>query len=258
MISEEQEWEPAPDVDMADTHDLPAPDPDAGEGGEGGSIENEGPEPSQRDANGPGPDEPEGGESEAGESEAGADDPQPGETVDKEQDNGNAGEEEPDGEEAEPAEMKIVLHVRNGRANAGVWRPGADPHLEVFLETDPDVLLSELPGVVERAQARWAENPMRPKYSPPKTPRKKPKPNQTRQPADQQPVDQQPEPDQPRGRPAAATEQHGPAFLNKMRLTEDFMEREVDNQEFDRDLWARAVRMALDGKNTPLRSEMRE
>ena len=50
MISEEQEWPPAPDVDMADTHDLPAADPDPWEGG---SIENEGPEPSQQDTDGP-------------------------------------------------------------------------------------------------------------------------------------------------------------------------------------------------------------
>ena len=173
MISEEQEWQPAPDVDMADTHDLPKADPDPWEGG---SIENEGRESSQHDVDESGASGYEAGESEAGESEAGdagADDPQPGETVDKERENGNAGEEETDGEgadgeEAEPAEMKVVLHVRNGRANAGVWRPGADPHLEVFLETDPDVLLSELPGLIERAEARWAENPMRPKHSPPK------------------------------------------------------------------------------------------
>ena len=203
MISEEQEWEPAPDADMADTHDLPTADPDAGEGGEGGSIENEGPEPSQRDANGPGPDEPEGGESEAGESEAGAESPQPGETVNKEQDNGNAGEEEPDGEETdgeetETEELKVVLHVKNGRANAGVWRPGADPHLEVFLETDPDVLLSELPGVVERAQARWAENPMRPKYSPPKPKNQSKKGNKQ---APKQPSSQPSS--QPSGQPSA-------------------------------------------------------
>ena len=192
MISEEQELEPSPDAGMADTHDLPAADPDPWEDG---SIENEGPEPLQQDADESEADESDAGGSEAG--DAGADGPQPGETVDKERDNGDAGEEEPDGEGtdgegAETEELKVVLHVRNGRANAGVWRPGADPHLEVFLETGVDVLLSELPGLIERAQARWAENPMRPKYNPPKTPRKKPKPNQTRKPAGQQP-----EPDQP-------------------------------------------------------------
>ena len=52
--------------------------------------------------------------------DAGAEDPQAGETGEEGQDAGNAGEE------AETEELKVVLHVRNGRANAGVWRPGAD------------------------------------------------------------------------------------------------------------------------------------
>ena len=165
MISEEQERGPAPDVDMADTHDLPTADPDPWEGG---NTENGGPEPSKQDADEA--DESEASESEAGDpgdedaqaEDAGAEDPQPGETGEEGQDAGNAGEE------AETAELKIVLHVRNGRANAGVWRPGADAHLEVFLETGVDVLLSELPGLIERANARWEANPMRPQYNPPK------------------------------------------------------------------------------------------
>ena len=165
MISEEQERGPAPDVDMADTHDLPTADPDPWEGG---NIENGEPEPSKQDADEA--DESEASESEASDpgdedaqaEDAGAEDPQPGETGEEGQDAGNAGEE------AETAELKIVLHVRNGRANAGVWRPGADAHLEVFLETGVDVLLSELPGLIERANARWEGNPMRPQYNPPK------------------------------------------------------------------------------------------
>jgi hypothetical protein len=168
MISEEQEWEPAPDVDITEAQEFPTADPDPWEGG---NIENEGPEQSQQDANGPGAGDPEAGESGAAgiqAEDAGTEDTQPGETGEEEQDAGNAGEEEPKGGEAEPAELKVVLHVRNGRANAGVWQPGTDAHLEVFLETGVDVLLSELPGLVERAKARWAGNPMRPKYTPPK------------------------------------------------------------------------------------------
>ena len=230
MISDEQEREQAPGVDadtevevnVADTHELPAADPDPWERGD---FENEGPEPARQDADGPGADageseaaeseaaeqetqkseagdpeasiqadeseagDPEAGESENDESDAsepdagiqpedtGAENPQSVEAGEKEQDDDNAGEGESNGEEADgnetsgeetdPAELKIVLHVRNGRANAGVWRPGTDPHLEVFLETDTDVLMNELPGLIERAQARWADNPMRPKYDPP-------------------------------------------------------------------------------------------
>ena len=69
-------------------------------------------------------------------------------------------------------ELKIVLHLRDGRTSAGVWQPGADVHLETFMETDMSILLAELPGLLERARARWNENPLRPKYEPPKKTKK--------------------------------------------------------------------------------------
>ena len=69
----------------------------------------------------------------------------------------------------------MVLHVKDGRANAAVWRSGADPHLETFPETSNlEDLLPKLPGMIERANARWAESPMRPSYTPPKAPKKTP------------------------------------------------------------------------------------
>ena len=74
----------------------------------------------------------------------------------------------------EPEELKMVLHVKDGRANAAVWRSGADPHLETFPETSNlEDLLPKLPGMIERANSRWAESPMRPSYKPAKAPRKK-------------------------------------------------------------------------------------
>ena len=189
MTSKEAEWEPAPDVDMTEAQEFATADPDPWEGG---NIENERPEPWKQDANGPGAGDPGAAGIQA--EDAGADGTQPGETGDEEQDNGNAGDDEADGEEAEPTELKVVLHVRNGRANAGVWRPGADPHLEVFLETGVDVLLSELPGLIERARARWADNPMRPKYSPPKPKKQSKKGNKQ---SSGQPSAQPPSADQP-------------------------------------------------------------
>ena len=252
MISEEQEREPAPDVEVniADTHDLPAADPDPWERGD---FENEGPEPARLDANGPGAGEPEAQESETGEPEAGdseldeskvdrseageseasesetgesdagiqpedtgANDTQSGK---KDQDDGNAGEEEPNEneaneDEADTAELKVVLHVRNGRTNAGVWQPGTDPHLEVFLETDTDVILNELPGLIERARARWADNPMRPKYNPPKVKKQNKKSN--KQPSGQPPGQPSNKPSgQPSGQPQLGNveEQTGMARL---------------------------------------------
>ena len=91
------------------------------------------------------------------------------------QDNEETGEIEETGEKetnesdtVDVGELKIVLHLREGRTSAGVWQPGADVHLETFMETDMSILVAELPGLLERAQARWNENPLRPKYEPPK------------------------------------------------------------------------------------------
>ena len=78
-----------------------------------------------------------------------------------------------DGEEG-PEEMKMVLHVREGQASAAVWRAGADPHIEVLPETRTlEDALPQMQDVIKRAQARWNESPMRPKYNPPKKAGKK-------------------------------------------------------------------------------------
>ena len=117
---------------------------------------------------------------EAGETPEGENDPTPGEDHDNSeseevQDAGETGEKETKEDEAiNIGELKIVLHLREGRVSAGVWQPGADAHLETFMETDMSILVAEIPGLLERAQARWNENPLRPKYQPPKkTPTKK-------------------------------------------------------------------------------------
>ena len=90
------------------------------------------------------------------------------ETGEKETDESNDGESDT----VDVGELKIVLHLRDGRTSAGVWQPGADVHLETFMETDMSILLAELPGLLERAQARWNESPLRPKYEPPKKTKK--------------------------------------------------------------------------------------
>ena len=100
------------------------------------------------------------------------------------------GQESAEGQDEESEELKMVVRVKDGRASVAVWRSGADPHMETFPETDNlEELLSKLPGMIERANSRWAESPMRPKYKPQKSPRKKkeatsrpaPEPNNTQQ-----------------------------------------------------------------------------
>ena len=90
------------------------------------------------------------------------------ETGSGEENDGNEEEKEP-----KQPELKIVLRIGNGQATAGLRQTGTDLHLEVFQETGIDALLSELPKVLKRAEARWAESPMRPKHTPPKATRKK-------------------------------------------------------------------------------------
>ena len=129
------------------------------------------------------PDEhaPEGGETPEGGNDSTPEDAQDNSKSGEVQDNEETGEIEETGEKetnesdtVDTGELKIVLHLREGRTSAGVWQPGADVHLETFMETDMSILVAELPGLLERAQARWNENPLRPKYEPPKkTPTKK-------------------------------------------------------------------------------------
>ena len=164
--------------------------------------------PAESEAGDPGDEDPQA-------EDAGAEDPQAGETGEEGQDAGNAGEE------TETEELKVVLHVRNGRANAGVWRPGADAHLEVFLETGVDVLLSELPGLIERANARWEGNPMRPQYNPPKPKSQSKKGNKKsaqtiiRAASIRKPTRK---PDRKPDRKRTRTDRHGPSVLTKGRF----------------------------------------
>ena len=67
-------------------------------------------------------------------------------------------------------ELKVVLSIRGNRASIGVQRPSADPHIEVFDDTDLFGLADEFPGVVARAKARWEEEPMHPAYVKPTPP----------------------------------------------------------------------------------------
>ena len=86
-------------------------------------------------------------------------------------DNDDDGGEQPAPAETEATdELKVVLSIRGGRAVIGVQRPSADPHIEVFDDTDLFGLADEFPGVVARAKARWEEEPMHPAYVKPAPP----------------------------------------------------------------------------------------
>lgn len=69
-----------------------------------------------------------------------------------------------------PAELKVVVAVKGGRATIGVQRPSADPHIEVFDGLELPDLAQQVPAVVERARDRWEEAPQHPAYERPAPP----------------------------------------------------------------------------------------
>ena len=70
----------------------------------------------------------------------------------------------------EPEELKVVLSIKGGRATIGVQRPSSDPHIESFDDPDLSELVREVPAVVERAKARWEEEPRYPAFERPAPP----------------------------------------------------------------------------------------
>ncbi len=70
----------------------------------------------------------------------------------------------------EADELKLVVSIRAGRSTIGVQRPASDPHLESDGALDLATLLERIPGVLERAQARWRDAPQYPGYVRPAPP----------------------------------------------------------------------------------------
>ena len=70
----------------------------------------------------------------------------------------------------QPDELKVVVSIKGGRATIGVQRPSSDPHIESFDDLDLSGLAREVPAVVERAKARWEEEPRYPAYERPAPP----------------------------------------------------------------------------------------
>ena len=71
--------------------------------------------------------------------------------------------EDPDdagGQAAPQEELKVVLSIKGVRATIGVQQPSSDPHIEAFDDLNLTGLALEVPAVVERATARWEDEPM--------------------------------------------------------------------------------------------------
>ena len=101
--------------------------------------------------------------------------------VDEEQDADGETAEEPDvgdgggvqpaqGETETTEELKVVVSIRGDRATIGVQQPSVDPHIESLDGLDLAGLAQEVPAVVERARARWEDEPMYPAHERPAPP----------------------------------------------------------------------------------------
>ena len=69
------------------------------------------------------------------------------------------GPDDAEGQAAPPEELKIVVSIRGDRATIGVQQPSPDPYIESFDDLDLTGLAQEVPAVIERAKARWEDEP---------------------------------------------------------------------------------------------------
>ena len=77
-------------------------------------------------------------------------------------------EEQAVGDETGSSEdLKVVVSLKGGRATIGVQQPSSDPHIESFDDQDLSGLTQEVSAVIERARAKWEEEPKHPAHARP-------------------------------------------------------------------------------------------
>ena len=96
--------------------------------------------------------------------------------VGEEQDANEEAEQDPqDADDVEkqagqPEDLKVVVSIKGGRATIGVQRPSSDPHIETFDDGDLAGLTQEVSAVIERARAKWEDEPKYPAHARPAPP----------------------------------------------------------------------------------------
>ena len=70
----------------------------------------------------------------------------------------------------QPEDLKVVVSIKGGRATVGVQRPSSDPHIEIFDDVDLAGLTQEVLPVIERARAKWENEPKYPAHERPAPP----------------------------------------------------------------------------------------
>ena len=93
-----------------------------------------------------------------------------------EQDANEETEQDPQGsddagdEASAPEDLKVVVSIKGGRATIGVQRTSSDPHIESFDDADLAGLTQEVSAVIERARAKWEDEPKYPAHERPAPP----------------------------------------------------------------------------------------
>ena len=92
------------------------------------------------------------------------------ETAQEAQGSDDASEQDAGDDTGASEDLKIVVSIKGGRATIGVQRPSSDPHIEIFDDWDLAGLTQEVSAVIERARAKWEEEPKYPAHERPAPP----------------------------------------------------------------------------------------
>ena len=80
------------------------------------------------------------------------------------------GADDAEAQDGAPEDLKVVVSIKGGRATIGVQQPASDPHIESFDDSDLSGLTQEVPAVIERARAKWEDEPKHPAHEKPAPP----------------------------------------------------------------------------------------
>ena len=80
------------------------------------------------------------------------------------------GADDAEAQDGAPEDLKVVVSIKGGRATIGVQQPSSDPHIESFDDHDLSELAQEVPAVIERARAKWEDEPKYPAHEKPAPP----------------------------------------------------------------------------------------
>ena len=93
------------------------------------------------------------------------------EKSDREEQAPDDAEEQAVGDETGSSEdLKVIVSIKGGRATIGVQQPASDPHIESFDDPDVSGLTQEVWAVIERARAKWEDEPKHPAHERPAPP----------------------------------------------------------------------------------------